>query len=188
MAHPGRAVGLLEPLAVEQVGVAAVEDADVVHAQEAPLEGVAALDVLAVDPPGEVEQQLVEDLLEEVDVAPAGQLALDLVDPPGRAGVDRRIDVAEVPLVGRELAVGVHVPLAAEQDELPLGPLGVDPGQGDAVEGRVPGGEPGVLPLVGHRQDVERREVAPARRSGPPVLLGGGGGPAGSPWSQSSTL
>ena len=31
----------------------------------------------------------------------------------------------------------------------------------DAVEPEVPGGEPGVLPLVGHRHDVERREVRP---------------------------
>ena len=68
-AHPGRAVGLLQPAAVGQVGPAAVEDADVVQAEEAALEGVAAVGVLAVDPPGEVQQQLVEDLLEEVGVA-----------------------------------------------------------------------------------------------------------------------
>ena len=48
---------------------AAVEHADVVEAEEAALEDVAALGVLAVDPPGEVEQQLVEDALEEREVA-----------------------------------------------------------------------------------------------------------------------
>ena len=46
-------------------GARAVEDADVVEAEEAALEDVAPLGVLAVDPPGEVEQQLVEDALEE---------------------------------------------------------------------------------------------------------------------------
>jgi hypothetical protein len=42
--------------------VGAVEGADVVQAQEAPLEEVVVLGVLTVDPPGEVEQQLVEDV------------------------------------------------------------------------------------------------------------------------------
>ena len=48
---------------------AAVEDADVVEAEEAALEDVVAVGVLAVDPPGEVEQQLVEDALQEGAVA-----------------------------------------------------------------------------------------------------------------------
>ena len=49
---------------VRQLRVA-VEDADVVEAEEAALEDVVAELVLAVDPPVEVEQQLVEDALEE---------------------------------------------------------------------------------------------------------------------------
>jgi hypothetical protein len=40
--------------------------------------------------------------------------------------VHRRVDVAEVELVGRDLAVGMHVPLAQEEQELPLGEGGVD--------------------------------------------------------------
>ena len=67
--HPARAVGLLEVAAGRQRR-AAVEDADVVEAEEAALEDVLALGVLAVHPPGEVEQQLVEDALEEPAVAP----------------------------------------------------------------------------------------------------------------------
>ena len=66
--HPGGSVGLLEPPALAQVGPAAIEHADVVQAEEAPLKRVAALGVLAVDPPGEVEQQLVKDLFEKVGV------------------------------------------------------------------------------------------------------------------------
>ena len=52
-------------------GARAVEDADVVEPEEAALEDVAALGVLAVHPPGEIEQQLVEDALEELAVAPS---------------------------------------------------------------------------------------------------------------------
>ena len=114
--------------------VRAVERPDVVEPEEAALEEVVPVGVLAVDPPGEVEQQLVEDPLEEVVVL----AAVDLEDPQRRPGVHRRVDVAERPLVGRELAVGVHVPLAAEQDQLVLGELRVDVGERDAVERRGP--------------------------------------------------
>src|SRR4029450_4937546 len=104
---------------------AAIEDADVVEAEEAALKDVHALGVLAVDPPREVEQQLMEDALEELQVAAAALLLVDLVDPPGGPGMDRRIDVAERPLVRRQLTIRVHVPLTQHQRELVLGKLGV---------------------------------------------------------------
>ena len=62
--HPRGAVGLLEVTAGRQ-RLRAVEDADVVEAEEAAGEEIVALRVLAVDPPGEVEQQLLERALEE---------------------------------------------------------------------------------------------------------------------------
>ena len=65
--HPRRAVRLLEVAAGGKRG-AAIEDADVVQAEEAALEHVLAEAVLAVDPPGEVQHELVEDQLQEVDV------------------------------------------------------------------------------------------------------------------------
>ena len=77
-------------------------------------------------------EQLVEDLLQEVGVGAAGQRTADLVDAPGGVGVDRRVDVAEVPLVGRELAVGVQVPLAQEQEQ-----SGASPTRGRAGPGRM---------------------------------------------------
>ena len=91
----------------------------------------------------------------------AALLAVDLEHPPGRPGVDRRVDVGERPLVGRQLAVRVHVPLAGQHHELLLGELGVDQRERDAVEGEVPGGVPGILPFVRHRDDVVVVEVAP---------------------------
>ena len=70
--HPGGAVGLLEVAAGGERG-AAVEDADVVEAEEASFEDVLAEAVLAVHPPGEVQQELVERPLEEVQVRFAAQ-------------------------------------------------------------------------------------------------------------------
>ena len=63
---------------------AAVEDADVVEAEEPALKDVAALGVFAVHPPGEVQQQLVKDALEELAVADAAALLFDLVNAPAR--------------------------------------------------------------------------------------------------------
>ena len=65
--HPGGRVGLLELGPGRQVRP--VEGADVVEAEEAAREEVVALLVLAVQPPGEVDQQLVEDPPQELEVA-----------------------------------------------------------------------------------------------------------------------
>ena len=135
-----------------------------------PLEEVVALGVLAVDPPGEVEQQLLEHVGQEGPVAPP----VDQVHHRRGPGVHRGVDVVEGPLVGREGPVGVHEPLPADGDQLVLGEGGVDVGQGDGVEGQVPGGEPGVLPGVGHGEDVGGVEVAPGGVAPPPALGGRG--------------
>src|SRR5208337_721655 len=68
-AHPARRVGLLQGVARRQVR--AVDRADVVQAEETALEDVLVAGVLAVDPPGEVDQELVEDPAQEVEVAAA---------------------------------------------------------------------------------------------------------------------
>ena len=72
-----------------------------------------------------------------------------------------RVDVPERPLVGGNLTVGVHVPLAQEKDDLLLGEFRVDAGQRDHVEREVPRGVPGILPLVRHRDDVPVVKVRP---------------------------
>ena len=85
----------------------------------------------------------------------------------------RRVDVAEGELVGRNLAVGVHVPLAQEQHELLLGELRIDARERNHVEGEIPGGVPGILPLVGHRDDVAVVQVGPVACCGRDCRLGG---------------
>ena len=110
--HPRRAVRLLQVAAGGQRR-AAVEDADVVEAEEAALEDVLAEAVLAVHPPGEVQQQLVERRLEEIDVRLAAQGLLGAMEEQRRPGMDRRVHVAEVPLVGGHLAAGMQVDAAA---------------------------------------------------------------------------
>ena len=158
--HPGGAVGLLQVAAGRQRR-AAVEDADVVEPEKAALEGVAAGAVLAVHPPGEVQDQLLERALEPLDVALPALRLLEAVGEDRGPGVDRRVHVAEVPLVRRDLPVRVQVAVLQHQVELPLAEVLVDEREREHVERQVPGRVPRVLPLVGHRDDVGVRHVVP---------------------------
>src|ERR1022692_2533668 len=72
-----------------------VDRADVVQAEEAALEEVVAFGFFPVDPPGEVDQQLVEDPAEEADVA----AAVDGEYLQRGPRLHRRVHVAEVPFV-----------------------------------------------------------------------------------------
>ncbi len=85
----------------------------------------------------------------------------DLVHAVGGPGMHGRIHVAQLPLVGGNLAVRVHVPLAQQQDELVLRELRIDERERDAVESEIPGRVPGVFPLVGHREDFAIVEMPP---------------------------
>src|SRR5437667_7066927 len=158
--HPARAVRLLDVPAGRQ-RVAAVENSDVVESQETALKNVLAFPVLPVDPPSEVQQQLLKDPLEEDPVRAAEHLFLDFVNPPCGPGVHRGIHVIESPLVGGELPVRVHVPLAREQDELLLCEVRVDHGKRNAVEREIPRGKPRILPVVRHREDVVNVNMRP---------------------------
>src|SRR5262249_18245122 len=85
----------------------------------------------------------------------------DAVQEKGGPGMDRGVDVGEVPLVGRDLAARVQVALLQHQVELLLGVVHVHRGEGDGMEGQVPGRVPRVLPLVGHGDDVVVDHVPP---------------------------
>ena len=102
-----------------------------------------------------------EAALEPLAVGVAVADAIHVVDPPHRPRVDRRVEVAELPLVGGDLAAGVLELLEQQQPELVLGELRVDQRERHALEREVPRGEPRVLPLVGHRHHPHRVQVAP---------------------------
>ena len=104
-----------------------------------------------------------EAALEEVHVALGVGIphALHIVDAPHGPGVDRRIQIGELPFVGGDLPIGVLELLEEEHPELVLGVVRVDQAEGHAVERQVPGGEPGVFPSVRERHDAHRVEVLP---------------------------
>ncbi len=75
--------------------------------------------------------------------------------------MDGRIDIVEIPLIGGELAVGVHVPFAQEQHQLILRETRVQGRERHHVKREIPGRVPRIFPLVGHRQHVAVEEMGP---------------------------
>src|SRR5215469_6893619 len=98
--HPGSAVGLLEKTSGGKRG-AAIKDANVIQSEKTAFKGVSAGAVLAVHPPDEVEQQLLEDAFQPVNVAAAAQGLSQAISEDGGPGVDRRVNVAKIPFVRR---------------------------------------------------------------------------------------
>src|SRR5208283_2107307 len=101
--HPRRAVSLFEVPTGGQRRTA-VKDANVVQPEKPPFKQVIAKTILAVHPPAKVKHELHEGTLEKLQVALALQRLLCAVQEERGPCVDGRIDVAEVPLVGRNLA------------------------------------------------------------------------------------
>jgi len=158
--HPGRAIGLFE-VAARRQGGAPVEHADIVQAEKAALEQVAAGRVLAVEPPREVQEQLLESVAQEIRV-PLSPLARPRREgEQRRPGMHGRVDITEVPLVRGDLPARVKVHVAEHQLDLPSGEAGIDHAQRHAMESQVPRRVPGVFPAVGHRQDVPVLHVEP---------------------------
>src|SRR5262249_25210525 len=102
-----------------------------------------------------------KDTLEKLTVAFTATLLLDFVDPPRSPGVDRWVHIAKVPLVGWNLAIGMHVPLAKHQRELFLGEVRIYKREQNTVEGQIPCHIPKIFPLVKHEDDVLVVHVRP---------------------------
>src|SRR4029453_3688616 len=88
---------------------AAVEHTDVVEPEETTFEHVSTGGILAVEPPREVDEELLERALQPGDVTGAALLHFRLVHEKRGVGVHRRVHVAEVPLIGGEASPRVWV-------------------------------------------------------------------------------
>src|ERR1051325_153467 len=97
-----------------------IENTDVIQTKKATLKDVHAIGIFTIDPPGEIQQQLLKNALEKDCIADSTSLLLDLVNAPRGPGVNWRIHIAKRPLVCRQLAVRMHVPFAQHEDELVL--------------------------------------------------------------------
>src|SRR5260370_38239905 len=84
-------------MATGRKGAAAVESPDIVGPKKAPLKHIFSGRVLAVQPPGKVQQQLLKTLFEKGQVRPAALRSFGAIQRKNRPGVDRRGYIAEDP-------------------------------------------------------------------------------------------
>src|SRR5437588_8081915 len=85
-AHPTGAVGLLE-VASGGKRRRTVKNPDVVEAKESTLKNICAVRILAVHPPGKIEEQLVKNFFQEPAIGHTTHAALDFVHAPGSPGM-----------------------------------------------------------------------------------------------------
>ena len=176
--HPAGAVGLLERAARGQVR--AVDRADVVEPEEAALEQVRAVGVLAVDPPGEVDEQLVEDARRKPKSRPPSIANTSSAAHACTGGLTSSNDHS----YAGSAPFGCWNHSRQSRISWYFANAGIDVRERDAVEREVPRREPRVLPLVGHRHDVEGVEGPPARGCGRRAATPAAAAAVGSPSSQ----
>ncbi len=139
----------------------AIEDSNVIQPEKPAGEHVLAEDVFAVHPPCEVQEQLLKCSSQKAAVSFACFFAGSLVHMPAGPCMDGRIHIAEIPFVGGDLTIRMHVPFTQKQNHLILGEFGVDMAKRDHVKGGIPCSVPRVFPFIGHRNDVAVVQVRP---------------------------
>src|SRR5205814_9714590 len=110
---PRGAVGVLGDAASWQ-GLRTIEYGDVIEPEKAAGKEVVAFGVLAIHPPGKVEQQLLRHAFKKRGVALAAWPS-HLVNAPSRPCVHGRIHFAAAELISPNLAIAMHVPFTQEQ-------------------------------------------------------------------------
>jgi hypothetical protein len=73
----------------------------------------------------------------------------------------RGVDITEVPLVRRNLTIGLHVPFSRQKVELLLCESWVHHSQRNTMKSGIPGREEWVFPLIGHRKNIFDMEMLP---------------------------
>ena len=85
--------------------------------------------------------------------------------------MDWGVHVAEGPLVGRDLPVGMHIPLAQHQRELLLCEVRVHERERNTVKRQIPSCIPRIFPFVGHGDNVSVVQVGPLMVAALPAFL-----------------
>ena len=132
--------------------MAAVEHRYVVKAEKAALENIIAFAVHLVHPPREVDEQFMKALFEKLAVRFTRSSPVHVVNAPYGPGVNWRIQIRKLPLVGGNLTVGVLKLFKEQQPQLLLREFWIDQRERHAMKREIPCSEPRILPLVRHRQ------------------------------------
>jgi len=117
--------------------------------------------MLAVHPPGEIHQELLECILQKLVVRLTSRCDLLAVESNHCPRVDGGIHVSEVPLIRRHLAIGMEVGAAQDEIHLFLREVDVHEAERQGVKSQIPCGKPWVFPFVGHGKDVMAEHMRP---------------------------
>ncbi|KAH3661380.1 hypothetical protein OGAPHI_006787 [Ogataea philodendri] len=131
-----------------------VEQTDVVKTKETSFENTISVRIFSIHPPCKVDHKLQEHTLQKLPVLSTIHLFLDLVDPVGGPGLNRRVGIGKVPLIRRDLALRRHVPLSGQEIQLLFGVIWVNHGERNSMERSVPRTVERILKVVRHRQNV----------------------------------
>ena len=151
---------MLEDRAAGQL-VTAVDYGDVIETKEAALEDVVPFSINLVDPPREIDEEFVKDLLQKLGVGNSTALTIKIVDTPAGPGVHRRIQIGKFPFISRNLSVGVLELFKDHYPQIFFGKFRINEGDSSAVKSKVPGGKPWVLPLVRHGEYAHGIQMPP---------------------------
>ena len=98
--HPTCTVRLFQVVTVFKLHVS-VECANIIESQKTSAKYVVSLFVFTVYPPGKIEKQFLKNTFKERNVGLPIYFFINLINAEGRPGMNRRINVAEVPFIGR---------------------------------------------------------------------------------------
>src|ERR1700757_4017081 len=119
--HPSCTVCLVE-VTTRGKGSTAIEDANVIQAEESTGKNILPLRVLPVDPPVEILHQALKRSFQEAHVGSA-KFPFDIEEKKCRPCMDRGINVAEIPLVGRDLSIGMGIQIPQHKEKLVFGKI-----------------------------------------------------------------
>ena len=126
---------------------AAIDNGNVVHAQESAFKNIVALAVNLVDPPSKVDDKFVETSFEKITVCFPSLGSLHVINTPNRPSMNRRIKIREFPFIGRYLAIRVLELLKQQEVKLFLGEFRINPSNRRAGESKIPCSKPRVFPF-----------------------------------------
>ena len=110
--------------------------------------------VFSVDPPGKIDQQFLKNLFQEMEYHHTCLFFFNTIYLHCGPCLYRRIYIAEIPFVSRQLSIGFHIPFPHDQQQLVLGKSRIHHRHRNTMKSKIPCGIPGIFPFIGHGNNI----------------------------------
>src|SRR5438552_5955612 len=91
---------------------AAVKNTNIIKPQESAFKNIIAFNVFTVYPPCEIDKQFLKNFFKKLDITFTGLFLFNVIYLQCSPCLYRRIYIAEIPFICRQLAIRFHVPFA----------------------------------------------------------------------------